>query len=227
MVTTRRRAARGRFAPSDVCLLFRRFIAYQDDVTRSYVEALESRGVPHLLVGGKTFHEREEVDALRTALAAIEWPDDELSVFATLRGPLFAIGDEELLEYHARCGSVARTRVSIPIDVPDALPPHLAPIGEALGVAARAACRPQPSPGGRHHRPADRSDARARGFMLWRGGEQVLANVLHIARAGAPVRERRRAVVPRLRRDAARCRGGPRAGAGSADSSKKAARACA
>ena len=30
---------------------------------------------------------------------AIEWPDDQLSVFATLRGALFAIGDEELLEY--------------------------------------------------------------------------------------------------------------------------------
>ncbi len=57
--------------------------------------------MPHLLVGGKSFHEREEVETLRAALTAIEWPDDELSVFATLRGPLFAIGDEELLAYHA------------------------------------------------------------------------------------------------------------------------------
>ena len=46
--------------------------------------------IPHVLVGGKAFHEREEVEAIRAALAAIEWPDDELSVFATLRGPLFA-----------------------------------------------------------------------------------------------------------------------------------------
>ena len=64
--------------------------------------ALEARGVPHVLVGGKTFHDREEVETLRAALAAIEWPDDELSVFATLRGPLFAIGDEELLEWKQR-----------------------------------------------------------------------------------------------------------------------------
>ena len=64
--------------------------------------ALEARGVRHLLVGGRAFHDREEIETLRAALAAIEWPDDELSVFATLRGALFAIGDEELLEYRHR-----------------------------------------------------------------------------------------------------------------------------
>ena len=80
----------------------------QTDVTRPYVEALEARGIPHLLVGGRAFHEREEIEALRAALAAIEWPDDELSVFATLRGPLFAIGDEELLEWAT--ASAARPR---------------------------------------------------------------------------------------------------------------------
>ena len=68
-------------------------------MTAPYVHALEARGIPQVLVGGKTFHNREEVESLRAALAAIEWPDDQLSVFATLRGPLFAIGDEELLEW--------------------------------------------------------------------------------------------------------------------------------
>jgi ATP-dependent exoDNAse (exonuclease V) beta subunit len=166
---------------SDVCLLFRRFIAYQDDVTRSYVEALESRGVPHLLVGGKTFHEREEVDALRTALSAIEWPEDELSVFATLRGPLFALGDEELLEYHARARERSPGHAFHPYHVLENLPPHLAPVGEALDMLRTLHA-------GRNYRPvadtigrlieATRAHA---GFMLWRGGEQVLANVLHIA----------------------------------------------
>jgi ATP-dependent helicase/nuclease subunit A len=165
---------------SDVCLLFRRFIAYQDDVTRSYVEALESRGVPHLLVGGKTFHEREEVDAVRTALCAIEWPDDELSVFATLRGALFAIGDEELLEYHALVRQSSRGHAFHPYHVPEKLPAHLAPIGEALHTLRELHA-------GRNYRPvadtlgrlmqATRAHA---GFMLWRSGEQVLANVLHI-----------------------------------------------
>ncbi|MEZ5285067.1 MAG: UvrD-helicase domain-containing protein [Vicinamibacterales bacterium] len=67
-------------APRDICLLFRRFMSFGEDVTRDYVDALEARGIPHLLVGGRTFHEREEVDAIRTALTAIEWPEDELSV---------------------------------------------------------------------------------------------------------------------------------------------------
>ena len=87
-----------------VCLLFRRFVSWQNDVTRPYVEALEARGIPHVLVGGKAFHEREEVEAIRAALAAIEWPDDELSVFSTLRGPFFAIPDETLLEWAHRFG---------------------------------------------------------------------------------------------------------------------------
>jgi ATP-dependent helicase/nuclease subunit A len=165
---------------SDVCLLFRRFIAYQDDVTRAYVEALEARGVPHLLVGGKTFHEREEVDALRTALAAIEWPEDELSTFATLRGPLFALGDEELLEYHARVRETFQGNAFHPYHVPSGLPSHLAPIADALLLIRELHA-------GRNYRPVadtigrliDRTRAHA-GFMLWRGGEQVLANVLHI-----------------------------------------------
>ena len=99
-------------AAKHVCLLFRRFVSWQTDVTRPYVEALEARGIPHVLVGGKAFHEREEVEALRAALAAIEWPDDELSVFATLRGPFFAIGDEELLEWTHRFGRHHRRRAS-------------------------------------------------------------------------------------------------------------------
>ena len=166
---------------SDICLLFRRFIAYQDDVTRAYVEALEARGVPHLLVGGKTFHEREEVDALRTALAAIEWPEDELSIFATLRGPLFALGDEELLEYHALVRASYHGHAFHPYRIPKELPPHLATIGEALTLIRELHA-------GRNYRPVadtigrliDRTRAHA-GFMLWRGGEQVLANVLQIA----------------------------------------------
>jgi ATP-dependent helicase/nuclease subunit A len=165
---------------SDVCLLFRRFIAYQDDITRSYVEALESRGVPHLLVGGKTFHEREEVDAIRTALCAVEWPEDELSVFATLRGPLFALGDEELLEYHARVKETSRAHAFHPYHVPDDLPRPLAAIGDALRVLRELHA-------GRNYRPVADTVGRLMqttrahaSFMLWKSGEQVLANVLHI-----------------------------------------------
>lgn len=160
---------------ADVCLLFRRFLDFHNDVTRDYVEALESRGLTHLLVGGKAFHEREEVDALRTALTAIEWPDDGLSVFATLRGPFFAVGEQELLAWHA-LGRGFR-----PFSIPDAVPDSLQPVSDALTLLNELSRL-------RNHRPiadtigrlieATRAHA---GFVLWRGGEQVLANVLQIA----------------------------------------------
>src|SRR5262249_28849652 len=88
----------------DICILFRRFLSFGEDVTEPYVRALEARAVRHVLVGGKSFHNREEVETIRAALSAIEWPDDELAVFAALRGALFAIGDEELLEWKQRFG---------------------------------------------------------------------------------------------------------------------------
>ncbi|MBP7776374.1 MAG: UvrD-helicase domain-containing protein [Acidobacteria bacterium] len=159
----------------DVCLLFRRFLDFQTDVTRDYVEALEARGLTHLLVGGKAFHEREEVDALRTALTAIEWTDDALSVFATLRGPFFAVSEEELLAWHA-LGHGFR-----PHHVPEDAPAALAAVAEALSTLAELSrlrnARPVAETIGRLLE-ATRAHV---GFVLWRGGEQVLANVLQIA----------------------------------------------
>ena len=157
-----------------ICLLFRRFISFQEDMTRPYVEALEARGIPHLLVGGRSFHNRAEIETLRAALAAIEWPEDELSVFATLRGSLFAISDEELLEYR----QIARR--FHPFRIPSELPPKLAPIADALRLLQTL------------HRSRNRVPVAATiaglleatrahvGFALEHGGEQVLANVAHV-----------------------------------------------
>ncbi|MBS1857757.1 MAG: UvrD-helicase domain-containing protein, partial [Acidobacteria bacterium] len=58
----------------DVCILFRRFTNMGVDLTQEYVRCLEARAIPHLLVGSKSFHQREEVGTLRAALRAIEWP---------------------------------------------------------------------------------------------------------------------------------------------------------
>jgi ATP-dependent helicase/nuclease subunit A len=114
----------------DICILFRRFVSFGVDVTEPYARALEARGVRHVLVGGKSFHDREEVETIRAALAAIEWPDDELSVFATLRGALFAIGDEELLEWKQRFGAFHPFR--IPMELRSG--PAGLPIGEAQPI---------------------------------------------------------------------------------------------
>ena len=158
-----------------ISILFRRFLQFGQDVTRPYVEALEARGVPHLLVGGKSFHEREEVETIRGALAAIEWPDDELSVFATLRGALFAIDDETLLEYRERHRSLH------PFRVPGEVASELQPVAEALRLLRRLHS-------GRNYRPVGDTitqllnATRAHvGFVLRPAGQQALANVLHVA----------------------------------------------
>ena len=158
-----------------VCLLFRRLTSYGEDMTRPYVRALEARSIPHLLVGGRSFHNRAEIETLRAALAAIEWPDDELSVFATLRGTLFAISDEDLLEYRHRVGRFHPFHTRPSMD--DAQPT----IDDALLLLRRLHRS-------RNHIPvastisklleATRAHVR---FALEHGGEQVLANVLHVA----------------------------------------------
>jgi ATP-dependent exoDNAse (exonuclease V) beta subunit len=159
-----------------VCLLFRRFDSlFAGDVTRPYVEAMEARGIRHLLVGGRSFHDREEVETLRTALTAVEWPDDELSVFATLHGSLFAVGDEELLEYRHRY------RRLHPFRIPDDVPERLAPLTEALRVLAKLHRQRNRRPIAETvNRLLETTRAHA-GFVLRPSGEQALANVLHVA----------------------------------------------
>ena len=88
-----------------ICLLFRRFLSWNQDTARDYVRGLEALGIPHLLIGARSFHDREEVEALRSALTAVEWPDDRLSVYATLRGSLFAFDDDLLLRFKTRYGN--------------------------------------------------------------------------------------------------------------------------
>jgi ATP-dependent helicase/nuclease subunit A len=159
-----------------ICLLFRRFTSFGEDVTRGYVEALEARGIPHLLVGGRSFHLREEVESLRTALAAMEWPDDELSVYATLKGPLFAIGDEELVEYRQRFRRLHPYRLPR-----EEVAPNLKPIIDALTLLRSLH-------GLRNYRPVEDTVNRLltatrahAAFVLRERGEQALANVLRVA----------------------------------------------
>jgi ATP-dependent helicase/nuclease subunit A len=161
--------------PRHVCLLFRRFRSFGTDMTRPYVRALEARRLPHLLVGGSGFHAREEVEAIRNALAAIERPDDELAVFATLRGPLFALTDSQLLAHRDCCSTLHPFKKP-----PDDLPESLSEVTDALAIL-RDLHR------GRNRRPiADTigrllASTRAHaGFANWSTGEQALANVTRL-----------------------------------------------
>ena len=161
--------------PEHVCILFRRFTNFGTDLTQEYVRALEARGIAHLLVGSKSFHRREEVGTLRTALRAIEWPDDELSVFAVLRGTLYAVLDDTLLKFRNAHG-----RFHPMHELPDDLDPEFVPIRDALQTLRELHRR-------RNYRPiadtinelleATRAHA---GFAFRKGGERVLANVFRL-----------------------------------------------
>jgi ATP-dependent helicase/nuclease subunit A len=158
-----------------ICILFRRFTNYGRDITRDYVRSLEDREIPHLLVGSKSFHNREEVETLRAALTAIEWPEDELSLFATLKGSLFALPDNLLLRFHHEIGRLHPFR-----QLPDPLPAEFQPVADALSRLASLHRQ-------RNRRPiADTVNslleaARAyAGFALRPAGHQVLANVYRV-----------------------------------------------
>jgi ATP-dependent helicase/nuclease subunit A len=170
-------------AAKHICLLFRRFLSFGQDITLPYVRALEARSVRHVLVGGKTFHEREEVETIRAALAAIEWPDDELSTFATLRGGLFAIGDEELLEWKMRFGGFHPIRMPAEFKSAPGDPAldHLRPIAAALKTIRDLHTRRNYIPIAETIGQVLASTRAHVGLVLRSGGEQALANVLHVA----------------------------------------------
>ncbi|MBS2040873.1 UvrD-helicase domain-containing protein [bacterium] len=84
----------------DVCLLFRTAAHNLEPI----LEELDARGIAHLSLSGRGLHQREEVAVLRTALEAVEWPQDRLSVFATLRGPLFGLDEPLLSPYWEKHG---------------------------------------------------------------------------------------------------------------------------
>ena len=165
-----------------VCLLFKRFQQFGEDVTRAYVRALEARHVPHVLVGGRSFHAREEVLAVRNALSAIEWPEDEFSVYATLRGPFFAVSDDALLAFRYPEGKLVPSRRLNPLRPPaeNELSELTREVADSLAVLGRLHR-------GRNRRPiadtlaqlleATRAHA---GVAIWPTGEQALGNLLRV-----------------------------------------------
>ena len=166
-------------APRHVCILFKRLRKYGGvDVPRPYASALEARKVPHVLVGGRSFHVREEVMALRTALFAIDRPDDELSVYATLKGPLFAFTDEVLFAFKHTVGKLQPLR---PFDVATLPDPALAEVVDALGLLKALHLERNRRPvASTLHALLEATRAHA-GVAFWRAGAQALANVLQLA----------------------------------------------
>ncbi len=144
-----------------ICLLFKARFA-----TRRYVTELEARRIPHVLVGGRGYHDREEIIALRAAVAAIEWPDDELSVYATVRGPFFSIGDDALLAYRSQHGRLR------PFAADDS------EVGSALEVIAKLHRSRNRRPIAATIAALFRETRAHAGIAIWPTGEQALANLL-------------------------------------------------
>src|SRR5207253_512090 len=97
---------------------------------------------------------------------------DAVAAFATLRGPLFAVGDAALLTFRERCRTLHSFR-PLPAD----LPPELREVADALAVL-RDLHR------GRNRRPISDTIGRLlaatrapAGIAIWPTGEQALANV--------------------------------------------------
>ncbi|MEJ7607122.1 MAG: 3'-5' exonuclease [Bryobacteraceae bacterium] len=128
-----------------------------------------------MLVGSKSFHRREEVGTIRAGLRAIEWPDDELSVFAVLHGSLFAIPDNALLKYKDQFKSFHPFRT-----LPDDLDQEFWPIREALQLLAGLHRQRNAAPvADTINRLLEGARAHA-GFAFRKGGERVVANVYRL-----------------------------------------------
>lgn len=158
-----------------VCLLFKRLQSFGNDITRPYVRALEARRIPHVLVGGRSFHEREEVIALRNALAAIEWPDDAFSIYATLHGPFFAISDDALLAFKHQQKHIHPLRKrTVPLDE------LTQPVGDALDILRKLHFdRNRATIADTISRLLESTRAHA-GVAIWPAGEQALGNILRV-----------------------------------------------
>jgi ATP-dependent helicase/nuclease subunit A len=187
-----------------VCLLFKRLQSFGNDVTRPYVRALEARRIPHVLVGGRSFHEREEVIALRNALAAIEWPDDAFSIYATLHGPFFALGDDALLAFRHGQKHLHPLRKRDEAKLTELTKP----VAEALDVLAKLHVgRNRSTIADTIARLLEMTRAHA-GVAIWPAGEQALGNILRVLDMARRFEQGSvtsfRAFVSRLQEDAER-----------------------
>ncbi len=162
--------------PEDICLLFRRFRNRWKLVPEPFADALHDRGIPHSLNAVRTYIGSAELTFLRAALTAVEFPQDELSVYATLRGPLFSFADQDLFRFVRTHGRLRPDRAGA-LELDGDAPAPDRQIREALGFLFRLHRR-------RNHRPlavtleellgAHRAEI---GFAFWRSPDQVLTNL--------------------------------------------------
>ncbi|MGD2175127.1 MAG: UvrD-helicase domain-containing protein, partial [Candidatus Brocadiaceae bacterium] len=92
-----------------------------------YEEALDARGIPYRVVGGKHFYRRSQTEETLCLLRAIDDPLDEPAIVGALRSSYFGVSDEELLRHRAGGGPWNYLRSG----------ETEGPVGEALALMAR------------------------------------------------------------------------------------------
>ena len=211
-------------AARHVCLLFRRFRAFGDDVTRPYVRALEARRIRTCWSAAARSTSARRWRRCATRCVAIERPEDELARVRDAARPVLRARRRDAARLSRDAVSVRCTR-SAQLPEPTRRP-SWREVADALAVL-RDLHAAQPPPDRRHDRAGCLAAVRAHaGLAIWPTGEQALANVCAAARPRAARRAAGRDVVPRVRR-AARGRRRARRGRRGARSSRRAPRACA
>jgi DNA helicase-2/ATP-dependent DNA helicase PcrA len=125
-LVTRRVARHGDFA-----VLFR-----TGPQARAYEEAFRARGIPYVLIGGKSFFDRKEVRDVIAYLKLLVQPDDELSFARALDAPPRGVGPKSLERVLAHA---ARGRLTLAQAFEEAA--TLEGVSEAAATAGRDFCR--------------------------------------------------------------------------------------
>lgn len=125
-----------------------------------YTRALEQKGIPYEVTGGKAFKDSQELARLLPFLRAVTDPDDSISIVAWLRGEYCGVDDQALYEYSRDGGKFSvfgkraegtDARIARALDLlrkavdwSRALPPGaaLARILDRLGIIAAAVTSP-------------------------------------------------------------------------------------
>lgn len=115
-------------APRHVALLFK---AVKGNAA-PYAHALEAWRIPHAHLGADSFFERETIVAMSAVLSAIEWPDDDLSVYAALKSPFVGITDADLLAYITAVGPLRPLAATAAAGAD--VPPELVLVSTALAL---------------------------------------------------------------------------------------------
>jgi len=155
--------------PGDIGLLVRNLTGIEHLET-----ALRARKIGYRLVGGKAYHQRGEVGALRAVLLAIDNAAHRLALVQALRSPFFGLSDHDLAAFVARGGTL-NFNAPIPESAQDG------PVAQALEILKKLHRARRIQPPSAVVRALFEATRALPGFLLGRDGVQAVANVWKIA----------------------------------------------